>query len=319
MGKRWEKLVSEEVNRVLSLLEAKGVERQRALALLLEMGARALLPLYEALPGLGYPPVADGEASEDASRLSSPGGGPSPEELLRELLGARGLEVVSLSTPTPRDGILDGLAWEMGSNVRLLIPFLRVAKQSLNKGTGGYLFLGKLPPEEVDTLVPLLRKLHQYGLMESFYYDNREKRLSFRITQVGVAQHFLTGDWMERYVARLASHLLGPEATVFRGTKLRFPWGGEGELDVLVLRSGRIDLWVEVKTGLYVDRIARYQEIRKLLDLPKERALMAVLEEEAETVRAQSLILDYSILRLEDLEGYLKEVVLSAPLEASQG
>ncbi len=316
-GAVWEgRAVAPVVREAVALLKRAGLTEQEALDHLLESGAQAVLgPLRRILgngatPGVSAFPASAWEA--DGELLLETGEGGESKEggqtFLVALLESRGLTVVGQVEPDPKDKYLDAVALEIGRNLASFLPVLRRVKASLSKDGRSYHRFAKVPPETVSTCVSLARKMHRYGLFDDFRYDPGQKEMHVRVPKVGAIHNFFSGDWMERYLRAVAEGFLPPGGVAVRGLKVRFPWGGEGEMDLLVASPEGLHLWVEAKTGLYADRIPRYQEIRKLLGLSRERAVLAVLEEDREAVEAQSLLLDYRIVHLSEVEGILREI-----------
>lgn len=64
--------------------------------------------------------------------------------------------------------------------------------------------------------------------------------------------------------------------TCLLNPQIAFPNGDDFELDLLFLIDGQ-SLWVECKTGDYQAYIAKYAETRKLLAVPKSRAVLVIL------------------------------------------
>lgn len=129
------------------------------------------------------------------------------------------------------------------------------------------------------------------------------------------ALNFFSGSWLERYLEESLRKAQPGVAEVQRSVQVSLPTGEDFELDIVAKdRSGRL-LWVEAKTGEYTGSIPKYARVRRVLDLPANRAIL-VLPEVSATV-CESLRTQYGLWTV-NLDGWTELVGSLATACATQ-
>ncbi|TBH21091.1 hypothetical protein ETP66_04555 [Thermus thermamylovorans] len=243
--------------------------RARFLALAGEMWRllrEAPLPGLEARPPLPEP--------AKAPEVPRPKRVPSLEAWLKGL----GLQVAKRpQEEEEKEKVLTRLALFLGDRYPSLERLYERLKQSLSTKRQFELSLSEASQEEIANSTQFCTLLKQYALLTSYHYKSEERRLRAKASTEGWVQNFLTGGWLERYVAERVRKLLRSKNLpheVAVGYQVTLPGGEAAELDVLV-RVGERVYWFEAKTGEFQAHIAKYAGLRKVLGLsPKESFLV---------------------------------------------
>ena len=133
------------------------------------------------------------------------------------------------------------------------------------------------PPAVVGAVTSLAERLHDLGLLSFSRYERPVQQLHVRVADGGVA--FLTGEWLERWVAHRVEAALGRngcDGKVTRNPVLGFGDGNRAEVDMVVTTESDRPFMVECRTGFYQDRLARDGRLRDLLGLPAHRAVVVL-------------------------------------------
>ena len=178
-----------------------------------------------------------------------------------------------------RERVLNRLALFLGDRYPSLERLYERLKQSLSTKRQFELSLAEASPEEIANSTQFCTLLKQYALLTSYRYKSEDRLLRAKASTEGWVQNFLTGGWLERYVAeRLRKYLrsknLPHEVAV--GYQVTLPGGEAMELDVLV-RVGERFYWFEAKTGEFQAHIAKYAGLKKVLGLSQKESFLVLL------------------------------------------
>ena len=214
---------------------------------------------------------------EAPAPLPRPRKAPSLEEWLKGL----GVQVVRRPEEGEegRERVLNRLALFLGDRYPSLERLYERLKQSLSTKRQFELSLAEASPEEIANSTQFCTLLKQYALLTSYRYKSEDRLLRAKASTEGWVQNFLTGGWLERYVAeRLRKYLrsknLPHEVAV--GYQVTLPGGEAMELDVLV-RVGERFYWFEAKTGEFQAHIAKYAGLKKVLGLSQKESFLVLL------------------------------------------
>ncbi|SDE58117.1 hypothetical protein SAMN04488243_10475 [Thermus arciformis] len=199
---------------------------------------------------------------------------------LEEWLQGLGIQVVRKpQEEEEKEKVLTRLALFLGDRYPSLEKLYERLKQSLSTKRQFELSLSEASQEEIANSTQFCTMLKQYALLTSYHYKSEERRIRAKASTEGWVQNFLTGGWLERYVAeRLRKYLrsknLPHEVAV--GYQLVLPNGEAMELDVLV-RVGEKVYWFEAKTGEFQAHIAKYAGLKKVLGLSQKESFLVLL------------------------------------------
>ncbi|MFN3179885.1 MAG: hypothetical protein ACK41R_07055 [Thermus sp.] len=217
--------------------------------------------------------------------LASPSRVPEPSRgkraaSLEEWLKGLGIQVVKKpQEEEEKEKVLTRLALFLGDRYSSLEKLYERLKQSLSTKRQFELSLSEATQEEIANSTQFCTMLKQYALLTSYHYKSEERRIRAKASTEGWVQNFLTGGWLERYVAErlrkfLRSKNLPHEVAV--GYQVTLPNGDSMELDVL-LRVGERFFWFEAKTGDFQTHIAKYAGLKKVLGLSARESFLVLL------------------------------------------
>ncbi len=178
-----------------------------------------------------------------------------------------------------REKVLTRLALFLGDRYSTLEKLYERLKQSLSQKRQFELSLSEASPEEIANTTQFCTLLKQYALLTSYRYKSEDRLLQAKANPEGWVQNFLTGGWLERYVAEKARRVLRSKNLpheVGMGYQVTLPNGEAMELDLLVGVGERV-YWLEAKTGDFQAHIPKYVALRKALGLAPKEAFLVVL------------------------------------------
>ncbi|WP_038043636.1 DUF1887 family protein [Thermus tengchongensis] len=199
---------------------------------------------------------------------------------VEEWLKGLGIQVVKKpQEEEEKEKVLTRLALFLGDRYPSLEKLYERLKQSLSTKRQFELSLSEASQEEIANSTQFCTMLKQYALLTSYHYKSEERRIRAKASTEGWVQNFLTGGWLERYVAEkvrkfLRSKNLPHEVAV--GYQVALPNGDAMELDVLV-RVGERVYWFETKTGDFQAHIAKYAGLKKVLGLSARESFLVLL------------------------------------------
>ncbi|GGM94473.1 hypothetical protein GCM10007092_04710 [Thermus composti] len=200
---------------------------------------------------------------------------------LEEWLKERGIQLLRKPEPEEeeKERVLTRLALYLGDRYPSLERLYERLKQSLSTKRQFELSLSEAPPEEIANTTQFCTLLKQYALLTSYRYKSEDRLLRAKASTEGWVQNFLTGGWLERYVAEKLRKLLRSRNLpheVAQGYQVTLPNGEAMELDVLV-RVGERVYWFEAKTGDFQAHIAKYAGLKKVLGLSARESFLVLL------------------------------------------
>ncbi|WP_347241800.1 hypothetical protein [Thermus sp.] len=222
------------------------------------------------------------QEASGAARLARGQEGPKRKPAsLEEWLQGLGLQLVRRPQPEDeeKEKVLTRLALFLGDRYPSLEKLYERLKQSLSTKRQFELSLAEASQDEIANSTQFCTMLKQYALLTSYHYKSEDRRLRAKASTEGWVQNFLTGGWLERYVAErlrkfLRSKNLPHEVAV--GYQVALPGGEAMELDVLA-RVGERVYWFEAKTGEFQAHIAKYAGLKKVLGLSQKESFLVLL------------------------------------------
>jgi len=155
-----------------------------------------------------------------------------------------------------------------------------VIRKSLSSGVGFTLNLSSKSPIEIANATQFCSKLSHYALLATYRYNKYTKTIHAAPQRNGKVINFFNGGWFERYIYFKLISLFSQcdlEYTSLIDPQVTFSNGDDSEFDLFFLIDNR-PFWIECKTGDYKTYIAKHSDIRKRLSIPKERALLVILD-----------------------------------------
>lgn len=193
---------------------------------------------------------------------------------------AKGITVKNYREQSAADTVFDQLAVFLGERFKNLLRVHEFIRRNLSTGSSFTLNLSSSRQEEIADSTQFCTMLSSYAFLSSYKYNKYTKTIYATPQRVGRVINFFTGGWFERYIYLRILSLLsqnGLEFTCLLNPQITFPNGDDFELDLLFLIDDQ-PLWVECKTGDYQAYITKYSDTRRLLSIPKSRAILVILD-----------------------------------------
>ncbi|MFQ5750270.1 MAG: hypothetical protein ACE5H3_12585, partial [Planctomycetota bacterium] len=235
----------------------------------------------------------------------------APTGLLVDYLKSRQVVVYEGAEDSVPNQAFEHLSRHIGQHFTLVAPFYERVKRIVATGRGGRVDLESFSEHERSAAVQLGTLLHRHGMLKDFYY-HRSPRKQLRVipTSDGGTAQFLTGGWLEMYVAwllsrRLKASLNSTSFQILSNVKGTLPDQREFEADLMAFAGGRL-FWVECKTGQWQDYAARFRGLVKTFGCDRGRAGLLLLRPPDSRTRIRATdMLDMTVLSLEEAEGFI--------------
>jgi len=195
-------------------------------------------------------------------------------------LASRGITVKNYKQQEKTDAVFDQLAMFLGERFASLKCLHDQIRKRLSTGDSFTLNLASSSQEEIANSTQFCTWLHQYAFLASYRYNKYTKTIYAVPQRVGKVINFFTGGWFERFVFLKVASLLSQNGMAYvylLNPQISLPNGDDFELDLIYLVED-MPLWIECKTGDYQTYIAKYANVRPTLAIPKERAILVVLD-----------------------------------------
>ncbi|MCH2111252.1 MAG: hypothetical protein MK213_00205 [Planctomycetes bacterium] len=209
-----------------------------------------------------------------------------------------------------RNEAFEHIARHIGQHFNLVGPFYEKMKRCVATGHGTRIDIENWSDHERSAAVQLGTMLHRHGLLKDFYYHRQpKKQLRVIPTKDGSTAQFLTGGWLEIYVAwmlsrRLRSKMSPAKFQVLFNVKGTLPDMREFEADLMACVDGRM-LWVECKTGHWQDYSARFKGLVSVFGTDATSAgLLLLRPPDASTRKRATSMLDMTLLSLDEVSPF---------------
>ncbi len=218
----------------------------------------------------------------------APAPGPRPPEAKRPSLRlSEYVQELGLSLQLSRNGLseaeektLERISGFLGERFEKLQGLYEKLKQAAGKGNGEFQYsLASLAQQDIGLSTQLCTLLKEGGLLKSYTYSSKQRRIYARLVDEGKVRSFITGGWLERYarqVVQLALRRRNIPHDLLLNPVLLYPNGDRFELDLL-LRTPSLMLLVECKTGGYEENLERHQRIATDLRIPPKQVVYLLL------------------------------------------
>lgn len=263
--------------------------------------------------GSGESSQEGGSFSHRGQRRGLPKAPPedAPTGLLVEYLKSRDVVVYEGSEDFTSNEAFEHLARHIGHQFALVSPFYEKMKRIVATGKGQRVDVEGLNEAERSAAVQLGTLLHRHGLLKDFYYHRSpKKQLRVIPTSDGTIAQFLTGGWLEIYVARLLTsrlkaHMSEKRYQVLFNVKGTLPDDKEFEADVMALVDGKL-LWIECKTGNWQDYQHLFRGRVKTFGCDRKSAALLLLRPPDPSTRSRTTdLLDMTLISLTEVEEFM--------------
>ncbi|MCA1947863.1 MAG: hypothetical protein LDL56_08270 [Armatimonadetes bacterium] len=151
--------------------------------------------------------------------------------------------------------------------------------------------LADLSSDDLSTHCQFASLAFQQGLLANFRYVRAPRRVLHVVcSRAPGALNFFLGSWLERYLEESPRRARPGIVEAQRGIQVALPTVEDFELDIAAKDSSGRLLWVEGKTGDSTGSIPISAPVRRVLDLPADRAILVLPEVSAavcENLRTQ--------------------------------
>ncbi|PCH82821.1 MAG: hypothetical protein COB96_01565, partial [Planctomycetota bacterium] len=209
-----------------------------------------------------------------------------------------------------RNEAFEHLARHIGQHFDLVGPFYEKMKRCVATGHGTRVDIETWTDHQRSAAVQLGTMLHRHGLLKDFYYHRQpKKQLRVIPTKDGSTAQFLTGGWLEIYVAwilsrKLRARMSAAKFQVLFNVKGTLPDQREFEADLMASVDGRM-LWVECKTGHWQDYSARFKGLVKVFGCDRDSAgLLLLRPPDSSTRKRATSMLDMTLLALDEVSSF---------------
>jgi hypothetical protein len=198
------------------------------------------------------------------------------------VLQTHNIKIEGYKESLPIDEILDKIAVTIGEKYPILEPLHHQIIRSLQTGKKFSFSLANSSQAIINTCTQFCQNLHSKSLLESYYYDKRQKVI-YATPQLGNHEisYFLSGGWFERFVYHQVASFLDAQEIKYqslRNAHISLKNQDKLELDLLFLVNQKL-IWIECKAGQQSSSYLKsYSRRRKALFIPKEKALLVSLK-----------------------------------------
>ena len=173
------------------------------------------------------------------------------------------------------DAITSGIY--LGDNFKELKNFYSKLKSTLNDCKSFEHHLTVYPNDTANRVMSFARNLHQQGFLTSYEYKKKPDRfITVQAAKTSEAHKFLSGYWLEHWVYSKVKSIL-PNSVILRNIQITLPEDEQTEIDLFGCAGEKI-FWIESKTGKYSSYLDRYIKIARLLELPRENAILVTAD-----------------------------------------
>jgi aromatic-L-amino-acid decarboxylase len=223
-------------------------------------------------------------------RPEEPHGTPAPDAELADLdgfqrvsgwLATKNITVKNYRQPRAADETFDWFATFLGNRYDSLKRLHEQIKKNLSARSRFALNLKNASQEEIAYSTQFCHRLREYTFLSHYNYDKSSRVLYATPSENPEMINFFTGGWFERFIFLKITDFLTKNNLHYdylMNAQISLPNGDNSELDLLFL-VGSEPLWLECKTGDdATSYVIRYSKIRPILGIPKENAIMVILE-----------------------------------------
>jgi DNA-binding MarR family transcriptional regulator len=204
---------------------------------------------------------------------------------LQNFLTEHGVQLVALPSESGLSPRLPAIAAFLGKYLSYVQPFYSRLKATLNAGEGIQFSLSGFPGRDVTHILNFCKMLKDVGFLAVFTYHRAPNcMIVARLARTPAAINFLSGGWLEHYIRdKVVSIVTTHPATMdtpyafMKNPRIILPGGEDFEFDFLILIGASV-FWIEAKTGEYMDYIAKYSRVSRLLDLNRNSNLLVLAD-----------------------------------------
>ncbi|MDR2174786.1 MAG: MarR family transcriptional regulator [Synergistaceae bacterium] len=204
---------------------------------------------------------------------------------LQNFLTEHGVQLVALPDESGLDPRLSQIAAFLGKYLSCVQPFYTRLKATLNVGEEIQFPLLGFQGRDVTHTLNFCKMLKNIGFLAAFTYRRAPHyTIVARLARTPAAINFLSGGWLEHYirdkvVSIVTTHpsTLDTPFAFMKNPRIVLPGDEDFEFDFLMLIGSSV-FWIEAKTGEYMDYLAKYSRVSKLLNLNRNSNLLVLVD-----------------------------------------
>jgi hypothetical protein len=204
---------------------------------------------------------------------------------LENFLTEHDVRLVALPNESDLDPRLPAIAAFLGKYLSYVQPFYSRLKATLNNGEEIHFSLLGFQGRDVTHILNFCKMLKDAGFLAAFNYRRAPYyTIVARLARTPAAINFLSGGWLEHYIRdKVVSIVTTHPSTMdtpyafMKNPRIVLPGDEDFEFDFLLL-VGESVFWIEAKTGEYMDYLAKYSRVSKLLDLNRNNNLLVLVD-----------------------------------------
>jgi hypothetical protein len=204
---------------------------------------------------------------------------------LQNFLTEHGVQLVALPNESGLDPQIPPIAAFLGKYLSYVQPFYARLKATLNAGEGIQFPLSGAQGRDITHILNFCKMLKDAGFLAAFTYRRAPYyTVVARLARTPAAINFLSGGWLEHYIRdKVVSIVTTHPVTMdmpyafMKNPRIILPGDEDFEFDFLLLVGSSV-FWIEAKTGEYMDYLAKYSRVSKLLDLNRNSNLLVLVD-----------------------------------------
>ena len=245
-------------------------------------------------------------------------------QTIEQVIASRGYFVKNGSMPEP-PALIKETASLLGENAEKLSMLLKQIRYAISSSADNSAsIVPKGSAEEIAFVHSVIERLHNLGYLENVRKSSPGNAINFVVTANSKCAAFLNGGWMELWVYETAKRLCEEAGLTFEARKnVKIFKEGEtkmfSEHDLLLYVEGRL-IWVEAKTGEFIDSLQKYYDRGKALGVvPKYTVLVAAKLTDPAEAEALSYNFDYHICPTVAFEETMRNLLASIEKGGADG
>lgn len=224
-----------------------------------------------------------------------------------------GYSVKSYNFLESAPAILINLATTIGNNYEGLNDFLKVLRTNATTKKTVSFDLKKCSANMHNAILKLCSSFYQIAFFEQYnYYKAPRLNITFMSSNSPKYVSFITGSWLEMYVANKISSILNEEKIPFElymNVKLQTELNDQYELDIILKVKSQI-YWFECKSSSYQSHIRKYSEMTSTLNIPCSNSFLIVSSITSVICSNLQSLYNINVCNMANFEEKFREIVL---------
>ncbi|MEB3885147.1 Card1-like endonuclease domain-containing protein [Lyngbya sp. CCY1209] len=224
---------------------------------------------------------------------------------LRQYLEQLNIKVLSSREPNPSDTPMNKMAVKLGKNYPNLARLHQAIVRSIPHNQAFDLNLANSSQLEISNSTQSGHNLYNLSFLSEYHYDRKKRKITGKVDRKSEILNFFNGIWFEQFIYAEIDELFDRNNIDYEcliNPQLEFANGDKFELDFLFLVNDKV-LWIECKSGRNNNNLSynRYENHKQVMQLPKERSLLVLLQASKEQTEELTQMRDLTIANTDNL------------------